>query len=312
MIVIQVIILIFVSWLYMKIALSFGIIDTPNYRSSHNKPTIRGGGIIFVFAALLFFLGEGFQYPFFYIGLLLIAVISFLDDIFSLSSMFRLFIQILTILLAVYNITFFDISVLMICIIVLFIVGLLNIYNFMDGINGITGLYSMVIIIPLLYVNNYVVSFVDNQLLVLCFISLVIFGFYNFRRVAKCFAGDVGSVSIGLILIFSTGLLINSSNTIVYVLFFCVYLIDGGITILERLLRKENILSPHRRHLYQLLVDKKQYSHIKVSLLYSVVQLLISFLIIKTEHWSVPYLIIILILTIYIVVKIRVLQKINF
>ncbi len=279
-------ILIFSSWIYMKMATKFGIIDKPNDRSSHSNPTIRGGGIIFVIAIVLFFFLNNFEYPFFFGGLLLIAIVSFLDDMYTLSSLLRLIVQLIAVSFTIYNVIFLDEALIIFLVTLVFATGLLNIYNFMDGVNGITGLYSIAVLLPLLYLN-YLNPFVNHQLLILCLIALIIFGFYNFRKSAKCFAGDVGSISIGLTLIFCVALLIEKEYNFGYILFFLIYLIDGGITILERLVRRENIFSPHRNHLYQVLVDRKRYSHLKVSLGYSFVQLLISALIIWKQDWYV-------------------------
>lgn len=63
--------------IYFKIADRFNIIDKPNERSSHTQITLRGGGIIFYFGALLFFIISDFQYPYFILGLTLMALISF-------------------------------------------------------------------------------------------------------------------------------------------------------------------------------------------------------------------------------------------
>ena len=53
-----------VSFVYLKLANKFKIIDKPNERSSHTKITVRGGGIIFPIAILLFFVLNDFQYPY--------------------------------------------------------------------------------------------------------------------------------------------------------------------------------------------------------------------------------------------------------
>ena len=71
----------------------------------------------------------------------------------------------------------------------------------MDGINGITGLYSLSVF-SLYYFINAVEHIVQQDIVVFSIISLLIFGFYNFRRKAKFFAGDVGSISIAMIIFF--------------------------------------------------------------------------------------------------------------
>ena len=68
--------------LYFRIANSFNIIDRPNERSSHNYITIRGGGVIYWVAALLY-LVYNFSYEglLFFVGITLIAGVSFWDDV---------------------------------------------------------------------------------------------------------------------------------------------------------------------------------------------------------------------------------------
>lgn len=282
MIFISTVVLIACFLAYTVLAKKFNIVDNPNVRSSHYEPTIRGGGVIFFLACVLHFVLFDYQYPYFFIGLALIAIISFLDDIYTLSAKIRFPVQLLSIVLIMYEIQLFNSSPYLVVPIVILATGFLNIYNFMDGINGITGIYSIAISISLLYVNNVsAIRFIDNELLVLVLISLVIFGLFNFRKKAKVFAGDIGSIAIGLTIIFSIGKLVHESQDILYLLFGAVYAIDGGLTLLERLIiRKENIFEPHRRHLYQVMVDSKVFGHLTTSIIYGVLQLIICSLVI--------------------------------
>ena len=70
---------------YFYIADKFNVIDKPNERSSHNRITLRGGGVIFYFGTLVFFLTNHLEYPWFIFGLTLITIISFVDDVHSTS-----------------------------------------------------------------------------------------------------------------------------------------------------------------------------------------------------------------------------------
>ena len=81
---------------YFIIADHYNIIDKPNARSSHQTITLRGGGIIFSLAGLIFFFLSGFEYPYFITGLLSIAIISFLDDILTLNNKIRLSIHLIS------------------------------------------------------------------------------------------------------------------------------------------------------------------------------------------------------------------------
>lgn len=261
---------------YFKIADHFNIIDKPNARSSHQTITLRGGGIIFCLACLLFFFFYGQQYPFFMLGLTAIATISFLDDIFTLNNKMRLFVQLISVSLLLYQWDLFALSWYWVVIAVIFIIGTINAYNFMDGINGITGSYSLLAILTLFYINQYVVSFTEPGFLIIVGLSLLVFNFFNFRKKAKCFAGDVGSVSIAFIIVFLIGQLILKTGNAVYILLLLVYGLDAVFTIFFRKIRKENIFEAHRSHFYQYLANDRQWSHIGVSTAYFISQFLIN------------------------------------
>src|SRR5690606_5625340 len=102
------IILFVLELLYFKIADRFNITDKPNERSSHSTITLRGGGIIFYFGALIYFNFSEFQYPWFFLGLTLMTFISFLDDIFTLSNKIRLLIHFVSVLLMAYQLQVFS------------------------------------------------------------------------------------------------------------------------------------------------------------------------------------------------------------
>ena len=262
--------------LYFKLADRFNIIDKPNQRSSHTKITLRGGGIIFYVGVLLYFLINGFQYPWFFAGLTLITGISFADDLKPCSAKLRLIIHFIAMLLLFYQWQLFGYSWYFIIIALILCTGILNAYNFMDGINGITGGYSLVLTSVLWYVNNYQVAFVDNELLYIIGLSLFVFNFFNFRTKAKCFAGDVGSISIAFILVFLLGLLIIKTEDFSYIVLLAVYGVDTVLTIIHRLMLKENIFDAHRKHVFQLMANELKIPQIIVSSTYMLSQSIIA------------------------------------
>lgn len=269
--------------LYFKIANRFNIIDKPNERSSHTTITLRGGGIIFYIALLVYFVYSGCSYPWFFLGLTLMTVISFLDDIFTLSNKLRLFIHFSAVLLMVYQLDLFAMPWYFLAIGFVVAVGVINAYNFMDGINGITVCYSLAVASLLLWVN-YTVHFIAPDFLIFLALSLVVFGFFNFRTTAKCFAGDVGSVSIAYALLFALGLLIFKTGNLIYILFLSVYGIDAVWTIVRRLYNRENIFKAHRSHLYQLLTNELGVNKLFVSFAYGGIQLMIGSLVVYFSH----------------------------
>jgi len=260
---------------YFKIAYRFNIIDKPNQRSSHINITLRGGGIIFYLGAFFWFVQSGFTYPFFFLGLSVISLMSFLDDIRSVSRWLRFVIHLAAMLLLFYELEFFSGPYLYIVIVLIVTTGFINAYNFMDGINGITGLYSLVLLSCFWFINNYLVSFISNDFIYFIGMALLVFNFYNTRRRAKCFAGDVGSVSIAFILLFLLEKLIFQTGDFTYLVLLAVYGVDSVLTIIHRLILGENIFNAHRKHLYQLLANELHIPQLVVASSYALLQLLV-------------------------------------
>lgn len=278
------VLLFIIELVYFKIADRFQIIDQPNHRSSHTRITIRGGGIIFPVAVLVYTLTNYFPGVYFVIGLLAISTVSFLDDVLTLNNKVRLGVHLSSVLLLFFQWDLFSFSWYWLFGILIFIIATINAYNFMDGINGITGGYSLLAVATLYYINTYVVDFISSTFLIVVGLSLMVFNFFNFRTKARCFAGDVGSVSMAFILIFAVGSLIIKTQNFAYVLLLLIYGLDTLSTILFRLLRKERIFEAHRTHFYQFLTNDKGMSHLQVSLIYVTLQLLFNMAII----WKVP------------------------
>lgn len=270
------ILLIILEITYFLIADRFNIIDKPNERSSHTQITLRGGGIVFYLGALIYFVTSNFSYPWFFLGVSLMAFISFLDDIFTISNRLRLTIHFIAVYLMSYQLGITELSWYLLLLSFIIIVGSINAYNFMDGINGITGCYSLAVGSLLLW-ENIRVSFIETDLLIYTLISVVVFLFFNFRHKAKCFAGDVGSVTIAYILLFALGLLIVKTGNIIYILFLTVYGIDSVWTILRRIYLRENIFKAHRSHLYQYLANEAGFNKLGISFTYGLIQFFVGY-----------------------------------
>ncbi|MGY5351713.1 MraY family glycosyltransferase [Wenyingzhuangia sp. IMCC45533] len=269
---------------YLKLAIKFNIIDKPNQRSSHTIPTIRGGGVLFFISILLFFITSKGQYPYFFIGTFIIAFVSFIDDLKTLSSRFRLPFQFLAISLILFQIYGFTIPFWIFIPLMILGVGFINLYNFMDGINGITGIFSLVIL-SALYMVNRDIKVINNDLFIYQVIAIIVFGFYNFRKKARFFAGDIGSISLAMMVFFTGLFMIYEQNSPIFLMFMIVYGADSTLTVFYRLfVIKENIGEPHRHHIYQKLVDRTSLSHIQVSLLYALVQSIVSLIIFQFCH----------------------------
>ena len=271
-----ILVLLFVAELfYFRVADKCNIIDKPNERSSHTKVTLRVGGIIFYFGALAYFLSNHWEYPWFMLALTLITFISFVDDIRSTSQGLRLVFHFSAMALMFYQWGLYSLSWWWIVIALIICTGIINAYNFMDGINGITGGYSLVILAALAYINSEITTFVELALINTVLCSVLVFCFFNFRKKAKCFAGDVGSVSIAFILLFLIGKLILTTGDFSWIILLVVYGVDSVLTIIHRLMLHENIGLPHRKHMYQLMANELKIPHVGVSLIYMAAQALV-------------------------------------
>ena len=286
--------------IYFRIADHFNIIDKPNERSSHSSVVLRGGGIIFLIGTWLWAAFLGLQYPWFMVGLTLIAGISFADDIKSLPDSIRLTAHFAAMLMMFQDLGILNLSDWWMAVIALIIcVGITNAYNFMDGINGITGGYSLAVLLPLIYLNSYnetTKGFIEPSFLIVAILATLVFCFFNFRTRAKCFAGDVGSIAIAFIIVFALGKLILQTGDLSYIFLLLVYGVDAVLTICHRIMLHENLGQAHRKHAYQLMANELKIPHVVVSSFYMLLQLLISagLILLPINHWL--YCIIILII----------------
>ncbi|WP_279180359.1 MraY family glycosyltransferase [Bacteroides acidifaciens] len=272
------ILLLIAELLYFRIADKCNIIDKPNERSSHSTIVLRGGGIIFLIGVWIWSAFFGFQYPWFLVGLTLVAGISFVDDVHSLPDSVRLVAQFAAAAMAFYQLGILHWSMWWIILLALVVyVGATNVINFMDGINGITAGYSLAVLIPLALVN-LTDTFVAQSLIVSTILASLVFCVFNFRPKgkAKCFAGDVGSIGIAFIMLFLLGHLIIRTGDITWLIFLLVYGVDGCLTIAHRIMLHENLGEAHRKHAYQIMANELKIGHVKVALLYMVIQLIIS------------------------------------
>lgn len=227
----------------------------------------------------------------------MIAVISFIDDVHSVPNRYRIIVHFASMLFMFYQWGIFTESQWWIALIALIVcIGIINAYNFMDGINGITGGYSLAVLIPLAIINFHT-EFVDMNLIWTVIVSVIIFCFFNFRKKAKCFAGDVGAVSIAFLILFILGDLIITTGNFWYILFLCVYGIDSVLTICHRIILHENIFDAHRKHAYQLMANELKIPHVFVAGFYMTLQLTISFglMFVPVNKW-VYFVVIILVL----------------
>jgi UDP-N-acetylmuramyl pentapeptide phosphotransferase/UDP-N-acetylglucosamine-1-phosphate transferase len=287
-------VLLLTELIYFRLAGRFNIIDKPNQRSSHSRITPRGGGIVFYFGALMYFIGSEMDYPLFFTGLTIIAAVSMADDVRTVNRRARLLIHFLAIFLMFFEWKMFPglpgwymLIALVVC------TGIINAFNFMDGINGMTGGYSLVAILTMSWVNTQYTAFINQAFLNMALLSVLVFNFFNFRRKARCFAGDTGSVSIAFIILFALGNLVLKTKDLSYIIFLAVYGVDSVLTIIHRIIRRENIFEAHRKHAYQVMANELKIPHIRVAALYMILQAVINagFLLLASSSLRLYYLV---------------------
>lgn len=314
--------------LFMKLAHRYGLHDHPTGRSSHHSPTVTGMGILVVLAVLIY---VAWQFIFkhesplplsFLIGFILLTGISFLDDMFFLKHSLRLVFQCVAAILLVYSfpfqsngIEYFLIGIAS----VVFSIGVINSYNFMDGINGMLSLHSLLVLTCFAYLNQNLkdesgvrITFTSLNFILSVAIPMAIFSFFNIRKKALAFIGDVGSVGIAFIIMFLMGNLLLTTGNYTYLLLFSTFGADAGLTVIYKLILRENIFVPHRDFLFKKLVHRAKLPHIKVSFYYFLVQAIINIIVIALPQnlkpslqLSVLFIAMTALVTLYIIIQNR-------
>ncbi len=273
---------------FKKAALS---LDKPNDRSSHTVTTPRSGGVaivITVFIGLLaiFIFGDHthIQHSYmiaFAISSLSISIISFLDDLKRRRATLKLVVMCFAtigvmaggVVLDQISLPFLgkiELGWIRYPLTFLWILGLTNAVNFMDGLDGLIG--GIAVIVSLFFM---IITYSQGSLFVYITSYTILAGSLGFLYLnmppAKIFMGDVGSTFLGFV--FATLAIIaslyDSSHTSFFVmpmlLFNVIY--DTLLTFFRRLFQGENVLTPHRTHLYQL-SQRLGMSHLEVSLMH--------------------------------------------
>lgn len=282
--------------LWRRLAVRREILDIPNKRSSHVRPTPKGGGIVIVavtIAILVFAAWQGgilFDIAPLLGGAVLIAVVSWFDDLKPLPSILRFAVHTVAALIAIYSVGYFNfIEVPFVTInwsdslrgqivTLLWIVGLTNAYNFMDGIDGIAGTQGLTA-----GLGWALIGFFIGQPFIVLFGGLLAasslgFLWHNWHP-AKIFMGDVSSAFLGYSFAVLPLLAMKYSDQddarfpVIGVVLVWTFVFDAVLTFLRRAWRRENIFAAHRSHLYQRLVIAG-FKHDSVSLLYGFLSIL--------------------------------------
>lgn len=247
------------------------VLDQPNQRSSHIVPVVRGGGIGVLAAVLLvggFAVNWTFAWSISLIALagLVLAVVSFIDDLKSLPQLLRFTVQAGAALVALYALCFDGTAGLSPAITVgiaaigfLWITGYTNAFNFMDGINGLAGMQIVTTGLGTALIGIAAGGTLDHPAIVLSFVMAGAgAGFlpHNFPR-ARMFLGDVGSAPLGFFLaVFAFWLARDLGWWLLaaFGLLHANFVLDTSITLARRIWRGDRWFESHHEHFYQLLV----------------------------------------------------------
>ncbi len=282
----------FTKW-FIKYARVKRITDIPSERSSHVRPTPRGGGVGFVgflfitFSAYLLIFGTqlGIEFLIFLSALLLISVLGWFDDRNNLSRRARFGVQLiasLLILIFIQNLSHisiptlgtFSLGILGLIVGIVWITGVTNIYNFMDGVDGLSSVQAISA------TTGWCIFFYMHQLQDLFVLNIFVaagvigFLFLNWSP-ARIFMGDVGSLFLGFLfgvmplMAGAYSVQIDSGEALWFsAILLWPFLFDGAFTIIRRFIKRENIFEAHRSHLYQRL-NIIGWSHKQISSMYA-------------------------------------------
>lgn len=279
--------------LVRRMALRRDHVAVPNERSLHDEPTPHGGGlVIFIiciaaYPAISYYAVNTFSWGYF-VGACVIGIVSYVDDLRHLSFTLRLVAQAVAAALLIADLdTWHGITMAGLhlgwwgyLLTFLWIVWMVNAYNFMDGIDGLAGLQGVIaglgwvalalmLQIPALYLFGIVIA-----------ASTLGFLIKNWPP-ATIFMGDVGSAFLGYTFAALPLLARHMASAswdllpIAAVLFVWFFIFDSLLTRVRRLARGENVLAPHREHLFQRLVFSGL-SHRTVTLLYGGLSVLLT------------------------------------
>ncbi|RJP53934.1 MAG: glycosyltransferase family 4 protein [Anaerolineaceae bacterium] len=294
-------------WIIRHYAEKRQLLDHPNERSSHSTPTPRGGGLMIVLLVTGAGLWSVYEAGFdmlnlsnLYRGLifvlcgLVIAWLGWRDDIHSLSPRLRFGVQSMVALISILSFGYFksvtiplfgelQLGVVGFVITFLWIVGMINAYNFMDGIDGMAGGVAFAGGIGWMFLSGNMQNHFAFWIALAVSASSLGFLFHNWSP-AKIFMGDVASTFLGYS--FAVLPLLSADEggdaLMLGTLLMWTFIMDAGVTFIQRLIRRENILSAHRSHLYQRLVTGG-YPHSTVSFMF----IILTFVAVRLTHaWA--------------------------
>lgn len=263
----------------------FSILAHPNDRTLHSMPTPQTGGVAIIVSVIISLVAAASVFAIMYpskvllpkgmasgslwivVSMLLVFVVSFIDDCIGLPASLRLGVQAVAAIIIVGGVglalssvplpggLLIPMGVVAVPVSVLFLIWMANLYNFMDGMDGFSGGMTAIGFGFLAYFGWEAGSPV--MLMIATFVAMSALGFlvHNFPP-ARIFMGDAGSITLGFL--GGTLMLLGIRDQIfdfwVPVMIFSPFIVDATVTLMRRVLRLERIWEAHRQHYYQRLV----------------------------------------------------------
>ena len=261
------------------------ILAHPNERTLHAMPTPQTGGLAVIGSVVISLIlaasvlaivqpskpvlpkGVASGSVWIVVSMLLIFVVSFIDDCVGLPAALRLGIQAVSacIIIGGVGLTLSSIPIpggpnillglAAIPVSVLALLWMANLYNFMDGMDGFAGGMTFFGFGFLAYFGWQ--AHFPVMLIIATFVAMGALGFltHNFPP-ARIFMGDAGSITIGFLA--GTLMILGVRDGIfelwVPIMIFSPFIVDATVTLIRRMLRRKKIWEAHREHYYQRLV----------------------------------------------------------
>ncbi len=228
----------------------------PNERDNHAQPTPKGGGIAVMIAVMGFLTVAGVNGTVVW-ALLLLTVVSAMDDFLTLRPLPRLLAHMLA---AVMMVSALEGSVFQgvlpetveFILLVLLLGGFMNLYNFMDGVDEITSMQTTALSLGCIVVAAIAPdlgpAYIYDGLIIIAAIA----GFWYFNRhPASIFMGDSGSIPLGALMGWLLLSLAVDGYPAAALILPAYYLVDGGVTLAKRALVRKPLWEAHSEHAYQ-------------------------------------------------------------
>lgn len=291
-----------------RLVLARGMLDVPNARSSHSRPTPRGGGVaivLVVLAILAALLGRAgplrAELATTVLAAALVAWVGWLDDRRGVVAGVRLLVHALAVGVVwsalegpAARLAGEGAAAAGFILALLAIVGgtwLVNAFNFMDGIDGIAATQAVFVAS-----TSGGLAMCAGAPFVLVAAWLAVAGaaggflLWNWAP-ARIFLGDVGSGFLGF-MIAALALLSWQESTLsiaTALMLVAPFLADATITLLRRMAQGDRWYTAHRSHAYQWLARRWR-SHAKVTGAFAAIDLLIvlplAILSVRRAEWA--------------------------